>query len=147
MKLRVIKMEKENRLLASKLDELEKQHLLMHARIFGAHNKSKQQNQTEIERLKDEIAEEDLLLQDTIAHGRSEALARLACVQQNYCAQMKKLSEDLYKYMGDAKQKKAEAFALYAEFAMDFAVQADRFALLAALEAINIQQEEMEVSL
>ena len=30
---------------------------------------------------------------------------------------------------------------------MDFATQADRFALLAALEAINMQQEETEANI
>ena len=46
--------------------------------------------------------------------------------------------------MGETTQEKAEASALYAEYAVDFATQADRFALLAALEAIQIQNDEKE---
>lgn len=140
-------MEKENKLLTSKLDELEKQYLLMRTRIFRAHSKSKVQIQMEIDRLKDEIAENNMLLQDAIAHCRSEALSRLANVHLSYCSQMETLAEDLYKYMGETTQEKAEASALYAEYAMDFATQADRFALLAALEAINMQQEETEANI
>lgn len=137
-------MEKENKLLLSKIDELDKQYLLMKTRITRAHSKSQEQIGIEIERLKDEIAENTLLLQNTVAYCRSPALQKLADVHLNYCSQMEVLAKDLYKYMGETTQEKAEASALYAEYAVDFATQADRFALLAALEAIQIQNDEKE---
>lgn len=137
-------MERENKLLFSKLDELDKQYLLMRACIASAHSKSQEQIKAEIERIKDEIEKNKVMLQDAIAYCRSPASARLAEAHLNYFLQMESLAKDLYKYMGETAEEKAEASALYAEYAMDFATQADRFALLAALEAIYAQNDEKE---
>ena len=43
-----------------------------------------------------------------------------------------------------AESRRAEAAALYAEYAMDFATQAARYALLSALSAMDLQMKYEE---
>lgn len=128
----------------SKLRELDKQYLLMRTRISLAQSKRADRLSEEIDRLKDEIAENDVMLKESIACSRSPAIARLSDAHLDYCLRMEELSKDLPQYMGETDEEKAEAAALYAEYAMDFATQADRFALLAAMEAIYIQNDKTE---
>jgi len=137
-------MERENTQLQFKLTELDKQYQLLKTRLTMAQHKSRERLLLEIEDLKNEIIENSLMLQEAVQYSRSPALAKLASLQLGYCSDMESLRRELYRYMGETTQEKSEAFALYAEYAIDFAIQADRFALLAALEAIHIQNEEME---
>lgn len=45
---------------------------------------------------------------------------------------------------GTASESRTEASALYAEYAIDFAVQSAKYALLAALKAIDEQMSDSE---
>ena len=55
------------------------------------------------------------------------------------------MKDELPKYLhseiGDDAETDAEAYALYAEYAIDFAVQSMRYALIAAMKAIDAQNE------
>ena len=137
-------MTQESALFHTKLHELEKQHQRLYARITLAEAKDDARLAREIDDLKNEIAENNLMLHSTVASCRSPALQQLADVHLSYSSQMEALEKNLYKYMGETTQDKAEAAALFAEYALDYAAQADRFALLSALEAIHLQHEETE---
>ena len=137
-------MARETKLFHSKLRELDKQYLLMRTRISLAQSKRQERLFEEIESLRDEIAENNVMLKESIAYSRSPAISKLSDAHLDYCRRMQELAKDLPRYMGETNEEKSEAAALYAEYAMDFATQADRFALLAALEAIYIQNDKTE---
>ncbi len=136
-------MEQQKKIFYSKLQDMSKDYEQLYCRISFAQNHSKHLDQ-DIASVKREIEVNNLLLRDTVAHSSSPALSMLASIHLNYCEQMDALRKTLDKYMGETHHEQAEALALYAEHAMDFATQAIRFALLAALEAIHIQPEETE---
>lgn len=136
-------MEQRNNIFYSKMKEMDKAYGQFRSRIFDAqdHRKCLDEN---ISFLKNEINRNKLILRDMVSRSSSPALSMLASVHLNYCEQMSSLRNTLNQYMGETRHDQAEAWALYAENAMDFAAQAVRFALLAALEAIQIQPDEME---
>ena len=84
-----------------------------------------------------------MLLERSAAGCRSPAVAELASAQRDYSKRMETiLREKLPQLMHgeeSPQQEQAEAASLYAEYAIDFAVQAMRSALLAALTAIDLQ--------
>ena len=86
---------------------------------------------------------------ETAAAGKSPALAELSALQLRQFQEMRQaVTQHLPKYLdhadlsGDSGQE--EAAALYAEFAMDSAVQTLRFALYAALTALELQSPDPE---
>ena len=74
---------------------------------------------------------------------RSPAVAELAGVQRDYSKRMEELLRDrlprLMHGEEDPQEERAEAAALFAEYAIDFAAQGVRSALLAALAAMDQQ--------
>lgn len=136
-------METHKNIFGSKLKELDKDYEQFRSHVLHAHEHSQCLGE-EISSLKQELSESKRILQNTAAQSCSPALSRLASVQLGYCEQMETLRGDLNTYMGETRDDQAEALALYAETAMDFAAQGVRFALLAALEAIDIQPDETE---
>ena len=53
----------------------------------------------------------------------------------------KDLPRSLHSELSDEAQDKAEAGALYAEYAIDVAVQSMRYALIAVMKAIDAQMD------
>ena len=76
-------------------------------------------------------------------------MAELSAVQLEYQQRMEailraKLPRYLHCAATDTAADRAEAAALYAEYAMDFAAQAMRRALQSALAAVELQLEQEE---
>ena len=84
-----------------------------------------------------------LLLEQSAEGCRSPAVAELAGVQRDYSKRMEELLRDrlprLMHGEEDPQEERAEAAALFAEYAIDFAAQGVRSALLAALAAMDQQ--------
>ena len=83
--------------------------------------------------------------------GRSPAVAALSGVQLDYMKRMeellqKELPKDLHVKNHTAAIDHAEAAALYAEYAMDFATLSMRQALAAALAALLQAAENQETN-
>lgn len=136
-------MEQQKSIFYSKMKQMDDDYGRFRSRIFHAQDHPEYLDE-DISSLKSEIDQNNLILRDTVARSCSPALSMLASIHLNYCEQMESLRNNLSKYMGETRHDQAEALALYAENAMDFATQAVRFALLAALEAIDIQPDETE---
>lgn len=136
-------MEQHKNIFYSKMKEMDEDYERFRSLIFHVQDHSECLD-AGISSLKNEINQTTLLLRDTVSRSRSPALSMLAGIHLNYCEQMESLRSTLNRYMGETRHDQAEALALYAENAMDFAAQAVRFALLAALEAIDIQPDETE---
>lgn len=95
-----------------------------------------------LRQLNDEYQENTELLKSCIREGRSPAIVALSEAQLAYYNHMRDILKDrLPAYMdsGDRNQDQAEAAALYAEYAIDFASQAIRHALMVSLKAIELQ--------
>lgn len=134
----------EHGIFAVKLCELEQEYGRLQSRIQLFQGKHPDQIRQERQRLEDEFRERTLLLDETVRTCRSASMARLAQLQRDYCRQIEVLLQSgslneppagsAARYQDDA-----EAMTLYAEFAIDFATQSMRHALLAALRAMELQ--------
>ncbi|MCI7135505.1 MAG: hypothetical protein MSA04_10865, partial [Clostridiales bacterium] len=84
------------------------------------------------------------LLEQSIADCRSPAVSALAAAQLDYDQKVRHILHDelpgyLHEEGNDRIADQVEAASLYGEYAIDFAAQAMRHALLAALSAIDLQ--------
>lgn len=131
-------------LFASKLNELDAEYTQMISKIKlcskGTHEEVMQAQKA----LWDECMEQEARLEEAIASGRSQAVTELSALQLHYYREIRGvLEEKLPRYL-DAMSKatdssRAEAMALYAEFAIDSAIQSMRYALHAVFSAVELQ--------
>lgn len=133
-------------IFAVKLCELEREYGRLQSRIHLLQAKEPTQVQEELERLLDEYRERKYLLDERVQASRSPAVAALAQAQLEFAAHAEQiLTDDLPNEMRGRNQSdaedRAEAMSLYAEYAIDFATQAMRYALIASLSAIVLQQK------
>lgn len=133
-------------IFAVKLCELEREYGRLQSRIHLLQAKEPTQVQEELEGLLDEYRERKYLLDERVQASRSPAVAALAQAQLEFAAHAEQiLTDDLPNEMRGRNQSdaedRAEAMSLYAEYAIDFATQAMRYALIASLSAIVLQQK------
>ena len=130
---------------AIKLYELEQQYGKLQTRLRLCGKENHRKIQEELRKVKDEYEESHLLLQERLKNCRSQAVSRLARAQLDYQKATedivkKQLARDLHGENTSSTQDKAEASALYAEFAIDFATLSMQQALIAALSALDRQE-------
>ncbi len=136
-------MELRDGIFAVKLCELERQYGLLQTRLElcqgAGHEKIRDILQDEL----NDYRENALLMERRAEGSQSPAVAELSSAQRDYDRRVEEiLREKLPRLMRgeeDPQEEQAEAAALYAEYAIDFASQAMRGALLAALIAIDRQ--------
>ena len=143
-KREVASVELQHGMFTAKLQELEREYGRLQNCIRLLQEEPSEQLHQERERLEDECRERALLLDETVHSCRSPAMARLAQLQRDYGQQTQTLLQTgIIKRSPDGSpvhyQDDAEAMALYAEFAVDFATQSMRHALMAALRATELQ--------
>jgi len=127
-----------------KLYELKQNYEHMQNRLQLCRGENREKIRRECERLRDECRENELMLQNQALCSHSKAVGELSAAQLGYWQKARDILETkLPQYMrteaGDIKSERAEAALLYAEYAIDFAVQATKYALLSALTAIDLQ--------
>ena len=137
-------MEGKQEFFTSKLFELERRNAQMNSRLKGSQQESQEDIQKKYRQVLQEFKEHNFRLQTEISSGRSPAVSALARLQLNCFRSCENLlAQELPAYLhndaGSRQEDEAEAFALYAEYAMDFAVQSMRYALMAALQAMDMQ--------
>lgn len=135
-----------NGILTIKLYELEKSYGLMQSRLRLCQEAEPDKLRRELQELKDEYKEKNYLLQQNAENSRSPAVAALSKRQVEFFKNAENIMKnDIPKYLhsetSDDAETGAEAYALYAEYAIDFAVQSMRYALIAAMNAIDAQNE------
>lgn len=135
-----------NGILSIKLYELEKAYGQMQSRLRLCQESDHDKLLRELQELKDEYEEKNYLLEQNAENSRSPAVAALSERQVNFFKNAENIMKiELPKYLhsetADDKEIDAEAYALYAEYAIDFAVQSMRYALIAAMKAIDAQNE------
>ena len=140
-------------MFAVKLYELERQYGRMQSRLRLCQQDDHQKIRQELQRVMEEYQEDELLLLNNVENSRSPAVAALAGAQPDYSRRAGKiLEQELPEYLQDedgsapeeGAEHQAEAAALYAEYAIDFAVQSMRYALMTALKAMDMQMDSEE---
>lgn len=136
-------------MFAVKLYELEQQYGRMQSRLRLCQQENHPKIIQELQKASDEYLENELLLKRNVESSRSPAVAALADAQLEYLEKTRKiLDQKLPAYLrGEAETASgnlAEASALYAEYAIDFAVQSMKYALIASLKAIDLQMNMEE---
>ena len=129
-----------------KLAELEQQYARLLGHLRACTNGDKEAIRREIIKVQEEYREAKLLLTERVEFSRSPAVAKLAKAQLSYAQETEKLikdqmAKDLHSEMNRAGEDETEASLLYAEYAIDFATQTMRHALLASLAALYKQIE------
>ena len=129
---------------ASKLNELDAEYTQMISKLKlcfkGTHEEITQAKND----LWEACQEQEAQLEETITCGRSNAVTELATLQLHYFKEIRKDLEERIPRHLDAESRttdtsRAEAMALFAEFAIDNAIQGMRYALHASLSAVELQ--------
>lgn len=136
-------------IFAIKLYEMEQEYGTLQSRLCICGGEDHEKIRQELQKAKDEYKEQSLLLQKRIEGSRSKAVSELAAAQLEYSRKMEALlrnqvAKDLHSEVNSVREDEAEAAALYAEYALDFATQAMKYALLASLTAIDLQMSAEE---
>lgn len=136
-------MELQQEIFAVKLCALEEEYGRLQSRLRVFEQKDAARIRAALDELRDECREQDMLLEQRAKGSRTPAVEQLAQAQLAWQRRAEALLPALEKDMGDGSpapaRDRAEAAAVYAEFAIDFATQSMRHALLAALQALEQQ--------
>ena len=155
---------KEN-IFAAKLRDLEKEYRSLSERLISIQGKTQQELQSQLHDIRRECYEYDMQLEQSAANCSSPAIASLAKIQLEYGENMAELLRKKLPYEmhsggavirgseeGGTRNKaeaeiwdRAEATALYAEYTIDFAGQAIRQAMIAAISATLLQSQAQEL--
>lgn len=131
-------------IFAIKLNELECQYErtlnCLHLYQLEDHTEIKK----ELERVLGEYCDAERQLQKDVNTSRSPAVAALSEAQLDYDQRIRRILQDelpSYFHGGSSgfSADQVEAICLYGEYAIDFAAQAMRYALLSVLSAIDAQ--------
>lgn len=133
-------------ILGVKLHELEQQYEHLRNRLEICEREDPGQIHRELESAKKEYDAMRLRLKNVVENSRSPAVSRLAKVQLAYGRETENLlkeqvTADLHSDANTPVEDREEASALYAEYAIDFASMAVKYALLASLSAMDMQTD------
>lgn len=140
-------METANGIFATKLRELEQQYARMQEDLQLYQKADHCLIRREIQRLLNVCKNDEQALQGSVQFSRSPSVAALAGVQKEYLEKTRDILErHLSMEAQQGLENRAEALSLYAEYAIDFAIQSINHSLFAALSAIDLQMtlEERE---
>lgn len=127
-----------------KLCELERQYGDAVDRLRLYQQADHEQVRRELQALWQDCRERELQMRESVRESRSPAVAALSQAQLTYELEVQRiLRDELPAYLHGENTcrdaDRAEAASLYGEYAIDFAAQAVRHALLAALSTIDLQ--------
>ena len=133
-------------IFTAKLHELEQQYECLRKRLEICTAQSHWQIHRELESARQEYNSLGLRLKQIVKNSRSPAVSSLAKVQLEYSQKTERLlknqiTADLHSDANTPGEDREEASALYAEYAIDFASMAVKYALLASLSALDMQTE------
>ena len=123
---------------AVKLSELKCEYARLQKRLEACQRKSLEEIRAESESLRQECRQTEALLQKSAASAHSVEMASLSQAQLMYQKKIRNILERLLRDHRDAETQ-SELLILYAEYAVDFATQAMKHALLSAMSAIDFQ--------
>lgn len=136
---------------ASKLSELDSEYARMVSSIRLCHAASQAELASAKDALWKDCTAQEEQLEAAISAGRSMAVTELSDMQLHYFRQIRealqeKLPQYLDAYSRSNDASRAEAMALFAEFAIDNAIQGMHYALHAVLSAVELQMTAEETA-
>lgn len=136
-------------LFTAKLQELETHYQFLLRCLRVCQQADRETVRRELQKITKAFQENREQLQQEMKLGRSPEVVALAQAQLRYCEETEKILSSVFSGQGgrdpvDPKEQRAEALALYAEYAADFAIQAMRHALAAGLRAVDAQLSDQE---
>ena len=131
----------------AKLCELEQDNQNIQRCLHVSCSWSREELESELQRMEQDYEQNQLRLEEDIRDAHSPAVLKLARAQHTYALTIQKLMaetlpKDLHSESSTLQEDRSEAQRLYAEYAIDFARQAIRHALIAALYAMDTQWEQ-----
>ena len=137
-------MKMNQEIFAIKLYEMDREYAKLQSRIRLCGQEGHSKIRQELQKIKDEYVEQNLIVRQRAEGSRSPAVAELAEIQMEYYRKMEQLlkgqlENELHSEGSSPSEDKAEAIGLYAEYAIDQAAQAIRYALIASLSAMDLQ--------
>ena len=133
---------------AVKLRQMEIAYGQLLSRIQLCQEKCPEQLADTLKVIQDECRAHDILLEQRARASRLDSAAALAALQLEYSQKAKELcaamEEEMRSHTPTDKERQAEAMGLCAEYAIDFATQSMRYALSAAIQAIEFQMKAEE---
>lgn len=138
-------MDLQQGMFAVKLCEMEEAYGRLLSRLRLCQRKNPEQLGELLAQLRDECRENGILLEQAARAGRLPFMASLAQAQLNFWQQSEHLLHQQLEPDADetdtpAQEERAERAALYAEFAIDFAIHTMQYALTSAIQAIVLAQ-------
>jgi len=130
-------------LFTAKLQEIEEEYCRMKDRLKVCQQKDREELETELEKIKEECMKSNIDLEKAAQNSHFAYSSEMARTQLLY---KRRLELDIHRMIVNYNdsEEKAEAMALYAEYAMDFAKYAANYALMATMLAIDMQMRVEE---
>ncbi len=132
----------DHELFAVKLCQLEEQYRDMRSKIYLMQQDDHEVIKQELKKMEEAYDKTMQLLRENTRGCRSPAVKALNEAQIVYDSKIKEIMQkDMPHYIRgeDRQEAKAEGRALYAEYSIDFAIQAVQSALMAVLSALDEQ--------
>ena len=123
----------------SKLQEMERQFSTMQSRIRVCGQQDQEKLREELQQAWKDYRADSQALRRRAEESRCRTAAKLAQIQLEYRQQMEALLKNDPPEFALEEAGRAEEVALYAEFAIDAAMQMAQYALIAALAAADLQ--------
>lgn len=143
-------MSEQHGIFNAKLAELEGQYRCLQSQVLACQGKDHPAVRQALAQARRDYEEAQIQLEERIRACRCPRAARLAQTQLDYLRGTEALLElDRPRNEAEGLEIQTERTALYAEYALDLAAQSARYALLAALRAMDRQmtwEERMEES-
>mgnify|MGYP000000167869 CR=1 FL=1 len=135
-------------ILSVKLYELDKKISQVHSRIQISESANRDRIRAEIEAIRNECKENELMLRNELQFSKAGTVSKLA---EAY-AEVEQIIQKVKERIGRSSSKwgdelSVEEKILFAEYALDFAMQVANHALLISLEAIDAQMAQQEKQL
>lgn len=130
-------------LFSAKLSEMEVQYEQIRNQIQICQSNDCTQLRREQQVLLEQYKKYEALLKRQVNKSCSPAVAALSNAHLTYCQETSRiLQKEIPEHTdNDISTERVEGLALFAEYAIDFATQSAKFALLAAMSAIDLEKE------
>ena len=138
-----------SKILGAKLEETEKNYESLRHAIEALEQEDRREIKESMQKMTYELHRGESLLINAVKKAKSGMMEEMAEIQLEYCSKINRFLETQDEILNKdpterAQEKYAEDMSLYAEYAIDLATQTVKYAVFAALKAIDLQMNVQE---
>lgn len=138
-----------SKVLGAKLEEMEKNYESLRHAIEALEQEDRREIKESMQKMAYELHRGESLLINAAKKAKSDMMEEMAEIQLEYCSKIDRFLEHQIEILnkdstGCAQERHAEEMSLYAEYAIDLATQTVKYAVFAALKAIDLQMNVQE---